>query len=225
VSPDDALIGRLRERVGDPAARVDDVPSRFGLQLQGMSLGELMVGGQELGADLTRLVEMLRSGAPVDEDLHRRAESIGEQMSTPEPAPLPAVATVAEVDELERALGLALPEFVRRLYLEVADGGFGPRAGLLPLRAVGEAYAELTSESPSEVEDEEWPRSLVPLVATDAGHECVDVETMRIVESDFDEIEHEGEVVFGLVLRDRAESAQRWLAAWLEQTGADPPPA
>jgi hypothetical protein len=66
------------------------------------------------------------------------------------------------------------------------------------------------------VDDEEWPRSLVPLVAADAGHQCVDVETMRIVESDFDEIEHDGEVVFGLVLRDRAESVQRWLAEWLD---------
>jgi hypothetical protein len=216
VSPDDALIDRLRERAGDRTARVDDVPTRFGVQLQGMSLGELIAGGQGLGADLTRLVEMLQSGAPVDEGLQRRAESIGEQMRTPEPPPLPPVATVGEVDELERALGLALPEFVRRLYLEVADGGFGPRAGLLPLRAVGEAYAELTSESPSEVEDEEWPRSLVPLVAADAGHQCVDVETMRIVESDFDEIEHNGEVLFGLVLRDRADSPQRWLAAWLD---------
>jgi hypothetical protein len=123
VSPDDALIDRLRERAGDRTARVDDVPTRFGVQLQGMSLGELIAGGQGLGADLTRLVEMLQSGAPVDEGLQRRAESIGEQMRTPEPPPLPPVATIGEVDELERALGLALPEFVRRLYLEVADGG------------------------------------------------------------------------------------------------------
>ncbi|MBO0822238.1 MAG: hypothetical protein J2P27_00065 [Actinobacteria bacterium] len=47
--------------------------------------------------------------------------------------PLP-VATAEAVDEAEEVIGFPLPRLLRRLYLEVANGGFGPRGGILGVR-------------------------------------------------------------------------------------------
>lgn len=50
--------------------------------------------------------------------------------------PLPALtpAPVAAVEEAEELAGVALPPLLRRLYLEVGNGGFGPAGGVLGLR-------------------------------------------------------------------------------------------
>lgn len=159
---------------------------------------------------------MLQAGQPVDEELRGRARAIeGEMGQRADASPLPEPASDAALTALEDDAGRPLPQFIRRLYLEIADGGFGPRGGLLPVAGIRSAYAELRSESPSGTEDETWPPGLVPLVATDAGHECVDLTSGRIVESDFEEMERDGEVVYGLVIRDGAQTPQAWLSAWL----------
>ena len=216
VDGDEALIRRLQDRARDPARRVDDAPSQFDLRVQAMSLGELLSGSQAMAADLNRLVGMLQAGERVDDDLRDKARAIEEEIGTrAEPRPLPEPASDEALTALEQDVGRPLPQFIRRVYLDVADGGFGPRGGLLSVAGIRSAYAELRSESPSEIEDETWPPQLVPLVATDAGHECVDLTSGRIVESDFDEVERDGEVVYGLVIRDSAETPQAWLSAWL----------
>lgn len=46
-------------------------------------------------------------------------------------APLPA--TPDAVEAAESAIGFRLPPLVRRFYLELADGGVGPRSGFAPL--------------------------------------------------------------------------------------------
>src|SRR5262245_61830807 len=75
-------------------------------------------------------------------------------------------ATAADIASAESELGLRLPPLLRRIYLEVADGGFGPGYGLLPLRrgrpehgqerSVVETYAMFT-------EGRGWPPVLVPI--------------------------------------------------------------
>ncbi len=42
-----------------------------------------------------------------------------------------AVATACDVEETERILGFPLPELLRALYREVANGGFGPQYGIV----------------------------------------------------------------------------------------------
>ncbi|MEU3516730.1 SMI1/KNR4 family protein [Streptomyces sp. NPDC006654] len=44
---------------------------------------------------------------------------------------LPPAASPEAVAEAERVIGYSLPPLLRRLYLEVANGGFGPRGGIL----------------------------------------------------------------------------------------------
>jgi hypothetical protein len=84
------------------------------------------------------------------------------------------------------------------------------------------AYLELRAGSPSEVEDDEWPQGLLPLVAVEAGHACLDVATGRMHESDFEELDGEegGEVSFGLVIREVAPSLVAWHTAWLDAPAA-----
>jgi hypothetical protein len=54
--------------------------------------------------------------------------------------PPPPVALSEAVLELEEALGCLLPPLLRRLFLEVANGGFGPRRGILGVRGHGLTY-------------------------------------------------------------------------------------
>ncbi|MBT2490302.1 hypothetical protein J7E96_17605 [Streptomyces sp. ISL-96] len=47
---------------------------------------------------------------------------------------LPTPARPAAVTEAEQAIGFPLPPLLRRLYLDVANGGFGPAEGILGVR-------------------------------------------------------------------------------------------
>jgi hypothetical protein len=215
---EDTLVARLRERAADPKRRTDTVSDRFTEGVQGMSFGELRLNVESIAGDLSRLVSSIQSGTPIDPDLHEKAESVAAEMSAPAERTLPAPATAAALDRVEAQLGLPLPALLRRLYLEVADGGFGPEGGLLSAADMASAYLELRAGSPSEVEDDEWPQGLLPLVAVEAGHACLDAATGRIHESDFDEVggEDDGEVSFGLVIREVAPSLAAWLTVWLD---------
>jgi hypothetical protein len=215
---EDTLVARLRERAADPKRRIDTVQDRLSERVQGMSLGELRLNVESIAGDLSRLISSIQSGTPIDHDLHEKAETVAADMSAPAEPPLPAPATVLALDQAEAQLGLPLPALLRRLYLEVADGGFGPESGLLSAADMASAYLELRAGSPSEVEDDEWPEGLLPLVAVEAGHACLDAKTGRMHGSDFEEVEGEerDEVAFGLVIREIAPSLERWLTTWLD---------
>ncbi|MFF3244930.1 hypothetical protein ACFYWY_14640 [Streptomyces sp. NPDC002870] len=64
---------------------------------------------------------------------------------------LPPPATPAVVMQAEKTIGFALPTLLRRLYLEAANGGFGPAEGILGVEGgasqgdwshLGEIYEE-----------------------------------------------------------------------------------
>jgi hypothetical protein len=222
----DGLIASLRERAGDPVRRTDARPTRFDQMVGGMSVGELRLGVESAASDLTRLVASIQAGSPIDPALHERAEQVKADMSMPAQAPLPAPATAAALDQVQSQLGVPLGGFLRRLYLEVADGGFGPGGGLLSAGELLAAHRELRSSPPSEAEDDEWPGHLLPLVAmTDGQFCCLDTSSGRVLESDHDEIELEDDVTYRLALREIAPSLEAWLAGWLDAAPASPPPA
>jgi hypothetical protein len=116
---DDALIGKLRSRAYDPAWRFDTVrlprewvEERYGAEHAGRC--------RHRGYDPRSGARYLYypAGAPEAVVYHR---------DSPREPPFPP-ATAAEVDKAERRLGYALPTILRRLYTEVADGGFGHSA-------------------------------------------------------------------------------------------------
>jgi hypothetical protein len=224
---DDALIARMRERAGDPLRRRDARPMRFEHVVGGMSAGELRIGVESTAEALARLVASIQSGSPIDADLRERAQHVKAEMSTPaEAPPLPAPATAAALDQVQSQLGIPLPDFLRRLYLEVADGGFGPGVGLLSAGEVLAAHRDLRSSPPSEAEDDEWPEGLLPLVAVDDVHFCcLDTCSGHILETDYDEVESDDDVTFRLAVREIAPSLQAWLAGWLDAAPATALPA
>ena len=79
----------------------------------------------------------------VDPEIVAKADRIAAAMSTPVAATLPSPADPAAVVKAEAEPGFALPPALRRVYLEVADGGFGPGGGLMSLAGATAAYARL----------------------------------------------------------------------------------
>ena len=85
-------------------------------------------------------------------------------------APLSPAAPDA-IEEAERLLGHRLPRLLRRLYLEVANGGFGPGWGILGVRGghaddYHQTAVDLYREAHAESSTEAWsslPAGLLPI--------------------------------------------------------------
>ena len=217
MSAADELIDRLRARANDPERRVDVRASQFMAQVSTLDLGGLMGMLGQVSGDLKRVVAANQSGQRIDPDLHAKAEAIGAAMSTPVATSLPAPADPAALDRAEATLGFALPPFLRRVYLEVADGGFGPGSGLLGVGALVAAYQRLRGgdELPR---GRMWPERFLPVVERDPGNYCVDASTTdgRVVDWDPEELgESSGEKAFARSFSDEAPSVEAWLTTWV----------
>ena len=95
-------------------------------QIPGIPIPSTAGGGAFLMTADSRYRRIYHRGSP--EYLQARAKGQVE--------PLPATlipASEEAVEEAERVLGLPFPPLLRRLYLEVGNGGFGPGYGLLEL--------------------------------------------------------------------------------------------
>lgn len=90
-------------------------------------------------------------------------------------------ATETEIQSAEICLGFSLPPLLRRVYSEVADGGFGPGYGIYrvspePVAGLGQesilhAYNVLTR-------DPHWPAKILPLCDWGCGNwSCLDLRT------------------------------------------------
>ncbi len=130
--------------------------------------------------------------------------------------------SVAEIERIERRLGLMFPPFLRRLYMQVGDGGFGPGldveipgypAGLLwSLSRVADAYEHsLTplAEFPS------WPRQLLPIATLggdlDVAVDCSDPDH-PVLALDADR----ADLGSGGVWVVLANCVEQWMADWLD---------
>ncbi|MFJ4844912.1 MULTISPECIES: SMI1/KNR4 family protein [unclassified Streptomyces] len=131
---DDALIEKLRARACDPGRRFDtaDLPVswiavRYGSahveQLQDVFRSYSSDGTVQLKSDV--------------------AEVTGYYADAPRGPLFPPI-SVADVEEAERRIGRRLPGLLRRVYTEVADGGFGPDSGLASLTDGNRAPGHLT---------------------------------------------------------------------------------
>jgi hypothetical protein len=217
MSAADDLIARLRARAADPERRVDVRPSQFMAGVATMDLGGLMGMLGSVSGDLQRVVAANQAGRPIDPELHARAQSFGAAMSTPVPATLPPPADPAAIEALESSLGGGLPPFLRRVYLEVADGGFGPGGGLLGVAASGAALARMRAgdELPR---GRAWPDRLLPIVERDPGLYGVDCTSAegRVVDWDPEALgEFSGEKAFAKSFTDEAPSVEAWLDRWV----------
>jgi hypothetical protein len=208
------LIDRLRARAADPERRTSSPPSRFFAEARTMDLGGLLQMGRSLASELGRVVASNQAGR-VDEAGVERARELERDMSTPAPMVLPAPADEPSIAAAESALGVALPLAVRRVYAEVADGGFGPGEGILPVAEVVRTWSELRAPG-SMPRGQAWPDGFLPLLAMSRGFDCVDAATGRVVAWDPDELtERSSEERFRRSFRELFPSVQAWLTDWV----------
>jgi SMI1/KNR4 family protein SUKH-1 len=210
----DHLIEKLRMRAADAERRTDVQVSQFDNTFRTLDLGSLLTMGRSLGADLRRVVAANQAGQ-VDRRGAARAEAIEQAMATRIEHDLPAPASTAEVEAVEASLGVGLPVALRRVYTEVADGGFGPGEGLLSLSQVVDAYRELQSEGQMP-RGRSWPHGLLPVVSRDPGWDCVDATTGRVITWDPEElVERSSEARFQRSFTEIASSVEAWLTDWV----------
>jgi hypothetical protein len=99
------------------------------------------------------------------------------------PYQLPTITSMEKVAEVEKKIGFGLPELLRRLYTEVADGGFGPGYGLTGMESdrnsylngnLAESYEYYMRESDAEF-GAPWKPKLLPILTWGCGIlSCVD---------------------------------------------------
>jgi hypothetical protein len=217
----DDLVARIRALAADPERRVDERPSQLWSEVASAGVGDLLSMGRSLARDLLRLT---RSGP--DDSIVARSEEIRRSMETPAERALPAPATTDQVAAAERRFGVALPPLLRRLYLEVANGGFGPGPGLLGVsggwrsikgRSMEQLYDEML-EAREENRRWIWPPALIPIVDYDGPFAAIDASTPegRVVEFDFEELDGEGrDGGWSSAFQEQAVSLEAWLQAWV----------
>ena len=164
---------------------------------------------------LSRVVGAVREGRVPDADIHERADRIRDELSRRVMPELPAIASPAAIADLEAELAAPLPAVLRRAYLEVANGGFGPGGGLMALEASMRCYRELRV-SPQGPRHEPWLETLLPLVDEDPGCVCIDLSTGRIVRSDPEEMaDRQNGRTWKRSFIEIEPHAEAWLEKWL----------
>jgi hypothetical protein len=126
----------------------------------------------------------------------------------PKGAPdLPPAATASALQQAQQQLGFGLPQLLQRVYLELANGGFGPGDGLLGVsggyrnvdgRSIVELYAELRGQG--------WPEDV--LILCDLG--CAAWSCLDAKSPDFRILTAYGD---GVVTTDFTLAS--WLDAWV----------
>lgn len=135
---------------------------------------------------------------------------------SPPGEPLKPLAPLKDKDvaKAEASLGFRLPEALRKLYLEIADGNFGPYFGIRRLSNWAKDYQKLRADLRAE-RGHEWPEALLPLVFLNGRRVCLD--------------RHSGEVIFWDRPAKRcsvkkweesfvahAASLEEWLERWVD---------
>jgi hypothetical protein len=211
----DHLIAGLKARAADPDRRADVIVDSFSASARTMDLGSLLGMGRSVAGGLDQLLGEIRSTGMPSAESRAAADAIDAAMRTPAQPTLPAPASSVAVEAAERELGGALPNALRRAYLEVADGGFGPGAGLMPLAAAMATYRSYLAESPGPRRST-WPRGVLPVTEREPGHHCVEVPTGRVLDWDPEDLrEHSSDAAWQRSFSDAAPSVEEWLTAWV----------
>jgi SMI1 / KNR4 family (SUKH-1) len=180
------LIDRIRQRASNPDTRNDLPPSVRGKAVQ------------------TKWVSV----APIN--LGGRPQEINSSTDA-----LASPAADAAVADAETKLGFRLPDPLRQLYTQIANGGFGPYSGLLPLQDVVTTYLSLREDPPGP-RGQKWPEELLPLTSDDAGHCCINRNSGALVFWDIEELASGGsDKVWKKSFKAEAPDLSAWLEKWL----------
>ncbi|MCX3059084.1 SMI1/KNR4 family protein [Streptomyces beihaiensis] len=122
-----------------------------------------------------------------------------------------------DIADAEQVLGFSLPPLLRLLYLQVANGGFGPDYTLLPL--VGDGRTAVAEYGPLRTTHSEyWPRSVLPILDWGCGmYAAVDCLAPDAPVLLFEPNAGPDEWADAWFLD--SPSLARWLTSWLDGTG------
>jgi SMI1 / KNR4 family (SUKH-1) len=144
-------------------------------------------------------------------------------------------ATASEISKAESQLGFELPFLLKTLYMEVANGGFGPGEGFLsvPSRNVAAGLNLVKTYRNCNGRGWQWPTHLVPVVY--AGCDvffCLDYDSLKnrvvmfdgdlggLEESDVSEPHSQlaySDSPMGVCFRTISKSFHEFLEMWLEE--------
>lgn len=116
---DDEIVRAIKDLVA-AGEHLDEIPGVRGARLSG---GGVFSAERRFGVFRTERRIYFR-GSP--EHVEARAAGLVEPLPPPPPPAVPQA-----LEEAERIVGHPFPRLVRRLYLEVGNGGFGPGYGIL----------------------------------------------------------------------------------------------
>lgn len=210
------LVKRLRERAADPDRRSDSCS----LRSQTVSLDSLFDRLGPKGEQLRSISQQLQGlmgslgGMRVATPM-----SGGDRTGEGDADPLPPPASAEQLAACERAIGRTLPEGLKQLYGEIADGGFGPGDGLFPLQRIAQEYDDMTCE-PAGPQNQLWPANLLPLVDAEPGYDCLDLDSGEMIGWDPQEIEGYSNAAWLRSFRPLAPSLEAWLEDWLARPTA-----
>ena len=131
------------------------------------------------------------------------------------PKDLRPPATEGEIAAAEAALGFALPDDLKQLCSSVANGGFGPGDGFGSFAEMAARYRDLRAEPQGEA-GQMWPEHLLPIVLSEPGAVCYDLETGGIVSWDEERLaDGPGDEIWESSFIAVAESLADWLQQWV----------
>ncbi|MEO5937868.1 MAG: hypothetical protein ABIQ43_02535 [Sphingomonas sp.] len=106
-----------------------------------------------------------------------------------------------------------MPADLKHLYGEVADGGFGPGAGLFSIAQAVEAHREMSDE-PAGPQGQEWPAGLCPLVDNEPGYSCIDLDSGEMIDWDPEEIEGYSDAAWRRSFKPSGTTFGAWIDRW-----------
>lgn len=134
-------------------------------------------------------------------------------------------ANVEAIAEAEKSLDFALPQLLKRVLLEIGNGGFGPGHGLLGVRGGatdehGNSLVDLYDGLSATHEDDpgwRWPQQLVPICPWgDSTYSCVDCSSQEGQVVTFDANDYRPGVDLARLLEPQGMTLDAWLGAWAE---------
>jgi hypothetical protein len=127
------------------------------------------------------------------------------------------VVTLEEIQEFESKSGVTLPADMRRVYLEVGNGRFGPAYGLDKLGGILEDFQRLVNEnSYLELYGRPWNSFILPILGGGCDLSGVlDVQNGRIGTVNYEILEGES---LESIIEWVAPSLQAWLELWMDGT-------